>query len=164
MARIIAVPVTEPVKQFMLTAFGHDDVISFEKDSYIGRLMKCNLEKIDFKIKAKQKPEGTVYLNFELPYAFRTYDMSEATAINLGSFLESQYLMMASFLGLGMNVFTKNDAAKAQSFIEMFQLQDFCDNNTLRLLMERRMTSLLNHKSRQLNRKKFAKSLMQLPT
>ena len=149
MARIISVPVTEPVKHFMLQAFGHNDVISFEKDSYIGRLIKCNLEKIDSKIKAKQKPPNTVYLNFELPKAFASYDMSEATAINLGVFLESSYLMMSAFFGLGMNIFTKNHKAKAEHFIELFKLEEFCDSNTTRLLMKRRMESILTHNNRQ---------------
>lgn len=149
MARIIAVPVTEPVKHFMLTAFGHNDVISFEKDSYIGRLIKCNLEKIDFKIKAKQRPSNTVSLNFELPKEFSSYDMSEATAINLGIFLESNYLMLSAFFGLGMNIFTKNHQAKAEHFIQLFKLEDLCDTNTTRLLMKRRMESVLTHKSRQ---------------
>lgn len=149
MARIIAVPVTEPVKHFMLQAFGHNDVISFEKDSYIGRLIKCNLEKIDFKIKTKHKPQNTVYLHFELPKEFSSFDMSEATAINLGIFLESNYLMLSAFFGLGMNIFTKNHKAKAEHFIELFKLEDFCDANTIRLLMKRRMESLLTHKTRQ---------------
>ena len=153
MSKIVKVPVLPYTHKMMLTFYGIDGIIGFDADSFIGSLVKLSLEKIDFNLKAKTVPEGTIDLKFKLPYRWADMDLSPRTSINLGQHLDKFFGEAGAYYYMGLTKINKNTQEVAQSFINDAGLRDdMIDIDSAKKKFFRRCVSMMDRNRK--NKKK----------
>lgn len=158
MSKIVKVPVLPHTHKMMITLFGSEGIISFDKDSFIGAMMMVGLEKVDFNLKPRTMPEGCVDLKFKLPARLCDYDLTEKTAINVGRFLDQFFRHSLAMYSAGMMNLLKNKQAAATAFLDFVDVRDFIELDTAKKMARRRIASYQDNR-RKNKRKDLQKNL-----
>lgn len=146
MSKIIKIPVLPHTHQMMLNLFGSEGIIGFDQDSFIGTLIYVGLEKIDFNLKPRTIPQGSIELKFKLPARWTDMDMSEKTAINVGRFLNEFFRHSMAMFGSGAALAIKNKQATINAFLEFAGVKELIELDTAKKMAQRRIASYQNRR------------------